>query len=68
MLVNILHDEYLRSGDVVKNGGERCLCFTEPSGYFMRIDKSKYQLFSFKCYKGKYLIFVGNYADQVARG
>ncbi|QDK20844.1 hypothetical protein ES815_22030 [Leclercia adecarboxylata] len=51
IFLQILSDGYIKHGDVVKTGGERCVCFTESPEYFSHRDKSKYQPFGFKFHK-----------------
>ncbi|MGU3521815.1 hypothetical protein ACLBW2_01735 [Enterobacteriaceae bacterium C23F] len=66
--MKILHDAYIKHGDVYKTNGERCICFTESPEYFMHRDKSKYQPFGFKFYKkqifalgGRAVIYAPDY-------
>ncbi|ENZ8839144.1 hypothetical protein LNM76_25290 [Klebsiella pneumoniae] len=66
--LQILDFNYLKHGDTIKTGGERCICFTESPEYFMHRDKSKYQPFGFKYYKrdifalgGRAVIYAPDY-------
>jgi len=66
--LKILDFNYLKHGDTIKTGGERCICFTESPEYFMHRDKSKYQPFGFKYSKrdifelgGRAVIYAPDY-------
>lgn len=51
VLLNVIRDGAVKSGEPYKTGYKSCICFTESPEYFMHSDKSKYQPFGVKYLK-----------------
>jgi len=58
VLLKIIYDGAVKSGEPFKTGYKSCICFTESPEYFMHSDRSKYQPFGVK-YLKDYVFSLG---------